>query len=107
MLDRIVAGNRAHCDPMILCGRYFYVTASKNLSSEIRLPVAPYAGMAYSSYEHRFLPTGGLNINWRENFSSQIIFDGVKVHPTLNYTTGRHVFTFLLRIQDSVMISHP
>jgi hypothetical protein len=69
---------------------------SKNLSSELRLPVAPYAGVAYSTYEERFLPIGGLNINFGESFSSQIIFDGVKVHPTLNYATGRHVFTFLL-----------
>ena len=77
-------------------GRSLYATVSKNLSSELRLPIAPYAGVAYSTYEDRFLPIGGLNINFGENFSSQIIFDGVKVHPTLNYATGRHVFTFLL-----------
>lgn len=77
-------------------GRSFYATASKNLSKELKLPIAPYAGVAYSTYEDRFLPIGGLNINFRDNFSSQIIFDGVKVHPTFNYTVGRHVFTFLL-----------
>ena len=77
-------------------GRSIYATVSKNLSSELNLPIAPYAGVAYSSYEDRLLPIGGLNINFRDNFSSQIIFDGVKVHPTLNYTKGRHVFTFLL-----------
>ncbi|HEX5735728.1 MAG TPA: hypothetical protein VF131_23070 [Blastocatellia bacterium] len=77
-------------------GRSVYATVSKNLSNELRLPIAPYAGVAYSTYEDRFLPIGGLNINFGENFSSQIIFDGVKVHPTLNYATGRHVFTFLL-----------
>jgi hypothetical protein len=77
-------------------GRSFYVTASKNLSDELRLPVAPYAGVAYSTHEDRFLAIGGLNIYWRENLSSQVIFDGVKVHPTLSYSLGRHVFTFLL-----------
>ncbi len=77
-------------------GRSLYATVSKNLSSELNLPIAPYVGIAYSTYEERFLPLGGLNINFRENLSSQIIFDGVKVHPTLNYTSGRHVFTFLL-----------
>jgi hypothetical protein len=77
-------------------GRSFYATLSKNLSNELRLPIAPYAGVAYSSYEDRFLPIGGLSINWREDLSSQIIFDGVKVHPTLSYSRGRHVFTFLL-----------
>lgn len=77
-------------------GRSFYATVSKNLSKELRLPLAPYAGVAYSTYEDRFLPIGGLNVNFRDNFSSQIIFDGVKVHPTFNYTFRRHVFTFLL-----------
>ncbi|HWP45357.1 MAG TPA: hypothetical protein VNO14_19095, partial [Blastocatellia bacterium] len=77
-------------------GRSIYATVSKNLSNELKLPVAPYAGVAYSSYEDRLLPIGGLNISFRDDLSSQIIFDGVKVHPTLNYTLGRHVFTFLL-----------
>lgn len=77
-------------------GRSFYATLSKNLSNELSLPIAPYAGVAYSTYEDRFLAIGGLNINWRESLSSQIIFDGVKVHPTLSYALGRHVFTFLL-----------
>jgi hypothetical protein len=61
------------------------------------LPIAPYGGVAYSSYEDRFLAIGGMNINWRQNLSSVVIFDGVKVHPTLTYRLGRrHVFTFLL-----------
>ncbi len=77
-------------------GRSFYATVSKNLSSELNLPIAPYVGVAYSTFEDRFLPVGGLSINFRDDFSSQIIFDGVKIHPTLSYTRGRHVFTFLL-----------
>jgi hypothetical protein len=77
-------------------GQTYYATVSKNLSNELKLPLAPYVGIAYSSYEDRFLAIGGLNINFTDRFSSQIIFDGVKVHPTLNYNWGRHVFTFLL-----------
>jgi hypothetical protein len=77
-------------------GQTYYATVSKNLSNELKLPLAPYVGIAYSSYEDRFLAIGGLNINFTDSFSSQIIFDGVKVHPTLNYTRGRHAFTFLL-----------
>ena len=77
-------------------GRSFYATVSKNLSNELNLPVAPYAGVAYSTYEDRFLPIGGLNVNFRDDLSAQISFDGVKVHPALNYIRGRHVFTFLL-----------
>jgi hypothetical protein len=77
-------------------GQTFYATLSKNLEREIMLPVAPYVGVAYSTYEGRFLPIAGLNINFRDNLASQIIFDGVKVHPSLSYTRGRHAFTFLL-----------
>jgi len=78
-------------------GRSIYATISKDVSELLRLPIAPYVGVAYSTYEHRFLPLAGLTINWRDHLSSLVIFDGVKVHPTLSYTLGgRHVFTFLL-----------
>ena len=78
-------------------GRSIYATISKDVSELLKLPIAPYVGVAYSNYEHRFLPLAGLTINWRDNLSSLVIFDGVKVHPTLSYTLGaRHVFTFLL-----------
>ena len=78
-------------------GRSIYATLSKDLSGVVKLPVAAYVGVAYGTYEDRFLPIAGLTVNWRRNLSSLIIFDGVKVHPTLTYALGRrHVFTFLL-----------
>jgi hypothetical protein len=78
-------------------GRSIYATFSKDLSSAAHLPIAAYVGVAYGSYEDRFLPLAGLTINWSDNFSSLVIFDGVKVHPTFTYALGRrHVFTFLL-----------
>ena len=78
-------------------GRSFYATVSKNLSEVVKLPIASYVGVAYSSYEDRLLPLAGLTVNWTSNLSSLVIFDGVKVHPTLTYALGRrHVFTFLL-----------
>ncbi|MCA1576645.1 MAG: hypothetical protein LC794_04685 [Acidobacteria bacterium] len=33
---------------------------------------------------------GGLNITADEHWSSTILFDGVRVHPLVNYTRGRH-----------------
>jgi hypothetical protein len=69
---------------------------SKDLSEQLKLRIAPYAGVAYSTYEDRFLGLGGMNFYLADNLWSQVIFDGVKVHPTLNYTWRRHVFTFLL-----------
>ena len=78
-------------------GRSIYATLSKDLSGAVKLPIAAYAGAAYGIYEDRFLPIAGLTVNWRRNLSSLVIFDGVKVHPTLTYALGRrHVFTFLL-----------
>lgn len=78
-------------------GQSFYVTVSKSLKRETGLPVAPYAGLAYGTYEDRLLAIGGLNINFTERLSSLVIFDGVKVHPTLSYALGsRHVLSFLL-----------
>lgn len=77
-------------------GQTFYATVSKNLQREIKLPIAPYVGLAYSSYEDRFLAIGGVNVNFRDDLSAQLIFDGVKVHPSLTYAVSRHAFTFLL-----------
>ena len=77
-------------------GQSFYATLSKNLKSETGLPIAPYFGIAYGTYENKFRPIGGLNINFGEGFSSTILFDGVKVHPTFNYTFKQHQFGVIL-----------
>ena len=77
-------------------GQSFYATASKNLEKETGLPIAPYFGIAYGTYENRLRPIGGLNVYLPKGFSSTILFDGVKVHPLLNYTNGRHQFGFML-----------
>jgi hypothetical protein len=88
-------------------GRSFYATVSKNLHHVVKLPIASYVGVAYSTYEDRFLPLAGLTVNWTENLSSLVIFDGVKVHPTLTYTLGRrHVFTFLLAQSKNPGVSY-
>ena len=71
-------------------GQSFYGTFSKNLKRETRLPIAPYGGVAYGTYEHRWRPIGGLNIGFTENIQSLVIFDGVHVHPLLTFGFGRH-----------------
>jgi hypothetical protein len=77
-------------------GQSFYATFSKNLKRETKLPIAPYVGVAYGTYEDRFRPIGGLNIGFTEQFTALVIFDGVHVHPLLSYSHGRHVFSFLM-----------
>lgn len=77
-------------------GQSFYATVSKSLERETGLPIAPYFGVTYGTYEHRFRPIGGLNIFLPKNFSTTILFDGVKVHPLLNYNHKRHQFGFMV-----------
>ncbi len=77
-------------------GQSFYATLSKNLKEWTKLPIAPYGGVAYSTHDDRFLGVGGLNIYFTERFSGLVIFDGVRVHPLLNYNHGRHAFSFVL-----------
>jgi hypothetical protein len=87
-------------------GQSFYATFSKNLKSETRLPIAPYAGVAYSTYEHRWRPLAGLNVYFTKKFSSLVIYDGVRVHPMLNYTHGRHNFSFVLAFANKPGFSY-
>jgi hypothetical protein len=87
-------------------GQSFYATLSKNLKRETGLPIAPYAGVAYSTYEHRWLPLAGLSVNFTRNISATIIFDGVRVHPLVNYTRGRHAFSFVLAFANKPGFSY-
>ncbi len=77
-------------------GQSFYATASKNLRRETHLPIAPYFGFAYGTYEDRFRPIGGLNVGFTEQFTALVIFDGVHVHEMLNFSYKRHGFSLLL-----------
>jgi hypothetical protein len=87
-------------------GQSFYGTFSKNLKGETGLPIALYAGVAYGTYEHRWLPLAGLNVYFTRNFSSLVIYDGVRVHPLLNYTHGRHNFSFVLAFANKPGFSY-
>ena len=73
-------------------GQSFYATVSKSLKHHTGLPISPYAGVAYGTFDQRTRAIGGLNIAFDESWSSTILFDGVRVHPILNYTFGRHQF---------------
>jgi hypothetical protein len=77
-------------------GQSFYATFSKSLKHQTGLPVAPYIGVAYGTYEDRARIIGGLNITMSDRWSSTILFDGVRIHPLLNYTYGRHQFGMIL-----------
>jgi hypothetical protein len=77
-------------------GQSFYATISKNLKRETKLPIAPYFGVAYGTYQDRLRYIGGMSIGFTEQFGAMVIFDGVHVHPLLSFSYKRHVFSFLL-----------
>ena len=77
-------------------GQSFYGTVSKDLKPQTGIPIAPYAGVAFGTYEHKWRAIGGANIRFLQNFSSLIIYDGVKVHPTASWAYRNFVSTFLL-----------
>jgi hypothetical protein len=66
------------------------------LKHQTGVPVAPYIGVAYGTYEHRARIIGGMNIILSDRWSSTILFDGLRIHPLLNYTYGRHQFGMIL-----------
>jgi hypothetical protein len=77
-------------------GQSFYATVSKDLSPQIDLPVAPYVGVAYGTYEDKARVIAGANVAFTRRLSSLLIFDGVYFHPTLSYFHGRHGISLLL-----------
>ncbi len=102
-IANVVAITETHLRPALILGtssdrigtpsgQSFYATLSKNLKHHTGLPVAPYVGVAYGTHEDRARVIGGLNISIDEHWSSTILFDGVRVHPLLNYSFGRHQF---------------
>ena len=78
-------------------GTSVYLTASKDLEHWTGLPIAPYGGIVYSSYDKKYRPIGGLNIRFHRRVTSLVQFDGVKVHPGITYTfNDTHALTFLM-----------
>jgi hypothetical protein len=77
-------------------GQSFYVTVSKDVSPWLRAPIAPYVGVAYGTYEDRARVIGGVNVRVTGAVSSLILFDGVKVHPTVSWSRDHHTISFVL-----------
>lgn len=105
-LANVVAVTETHIRPALILGtssdrigtpsgQSFYATISKNVKHFTGLPVAPYFGVAYGTFEDRARVIGGLNLTFSERWSSTILFDGVRIHPLLNYTMGRHQFAVI------------
>lgn len=77
-------------------GQSFYATFSKNLRRETGLPIAPYGGASFGTFDDRLRPIGGLNITLPKGFSILATYNGVNVHPLLIYTHGRHALSLIM-----------
>lgn len=77
-------------------GQSFYATLSKSLRRETGLPIAPYAGASFGTYDDRLRPIGGLNIALNKNFSILATYNGVNVHPLLIFTHDRHALSLIM-----------
>ena len=90
LLNWLAVEETAKCPAMILgtssdrigtkSGQSFNATFSKNLKRETRLPIAPYLGLAYGTYEDRLRVIGGVSVGFTEQWQSLFIFDGVHFH---------------------------
>ena len=87
-------------------GQSFYATVSKDLSRDLGVPVGPYVGIAYGTFEDRARLIGGANISFGRGFSSLLIFDGVHFHPTVSFHRGRHGASVLLVRSKDVGVSY-
>lgn len=77
-------------------GQSFYATVSKNLRRETGLPIAPYVGAAFGTFDDRLRPIGGLTITLNRQFSILATYNGVNVHPLLNFTHERHTLSLIM-----------
>ena len=77
-------------------GQSFYVTVSKNLRRQTGLPIAPYVGASFGTFDDRLRPIGGLNVFLNEKFSIVATYNGVNVHPLLNFTHKRHTLSLVM-----------
>lgn len=76
-------------------GQTYYVTASKSLHHETGLPVAPYAGASWSTFEDRMLYPFGVNVAIGSRWSAMLINDGVHTHLSATYAWDRFAVTLL------------
>lgn len=87
-------------------GQSFYATVSKDIRPQVRVPIGPYVGVAYGTFEDRARLIAGANITLGSGFSSLLIFDGVHFHPTLSFHRGRHGASLLFVRSRDVGLSY-
>lgn len=65
-------------------GRAIYGTLSKDLESWTGLPLAPYAGVSYGSFDDEIVAIAGARIAWSEQLGTTSLWDGHNLHHTID-----------------------
>jgi hypothetical protein len=76
-------------------GQSYFVTVSKNLHHEMGLPIAPYLGASYSTFENRMLYPFGVNVAIGTRWSAMLLNDGIHTHISATRAWDRFAVTLL------------
>lgn len=87
-------------------GQSVSATVSKSLVREIHLPIAPYLGLSYGSYDDELRLIGGLSVGFSEAWNLLLTHDGVNAHGIVSYARGRHVLSLLLVDFEDIGLSY-
>jgi hypothetical protein len=77
-------------------GQSFYVTVSKSLQDLLGVPLAPYAGISYGTFDDEVVFPCGLNATILPGWSAMFIYDGVNPHLSTTYVWRNVALTLLL-----------
>ena len=66
-------------------GRAIYGTFSKDLEEWTGLPIAPYVGASFGTFDDELVGIGGLMIRWSERWSTTSMWDGHNLHHLANW----------------------
>jgi hypothetical protein len=66
-------------------GRALYGTLSKDLEAWTGLPIAPYAGASYGTFDDELVGIGGLMIRWTNRINTTSLWDGHNLHHIADY----------------------
>jgi len=76
-------------------GQAYFGTLSKSLKQSTGVPIAPYVGASYGTFDDKLRAIGGFWTGFGKGFSSTVIWDGEDLHPTVEYSYRRHSLTVL------------
>ena len=87
-------------------GTSVFLTASQDIRPLTGLPIAPYVGLAYGSYDDKTRFIAGANVSLPGQVSALVIMDGVHVHEVLSRDFGRHTLSVVLVRSKDVGVSY-